>query len=428
MPTLSETGAGESVIRFEHVTKAYRLGAGRASLRETLAAAPRRVFSGGNGRADHADMLYAVNDLSFEVSRGTTLGIMGPNGAGKTTILKLLAGVTRPTSGRIVTEGRVSALIELGAGFHPDLTGRENVYLNGAILGLSRRAIEAKYDQIVAFAELEPFMDTPVKRYSSGMYARLGFAVAAHVDPEIMLVDEVLAVGDFNFQRKCFDFMHSFVNSGHTTVFVSHNLNWLEQLCDRIIWLEKGQARLIGTGQDVLREFVAAQEAQLGQLNDAPVSEAPDLQITRVYAAAADGRPQSIFAPGDDLVIHIDYHAVQPVCRPCFVVSVWDPAFARPVFLASMLVDDRSPEELFGSGTLSCRFEAPPLMPRTYQVWGEVWREDRFTPLVQWQPWTAFTVESEAATAKKGSLRHARLDAPVRVDYEWRLTPERDVV
>ncbi|MCB0185349.1 MAG: ABC transporter ATP-binding protein, partial [Caldilineaceae bacterium] len=211
-------------IQFENVTKRYRIGQWLPSIREAL--------SSNNGKTPKQYHL-AVNDVSFALEPGEALGVIGPNGAGKTTILKLLSGVTHPTSGQIAINGRFSALIELGAGFHPDLSGRENIFLNGTILGMPRAEIQRRFDQIVDFAGIGPFLDTPVKRYSSGMYARLGFSIAAHVDPDVLLVDEVLAVGDYAFQQKCYAHMEMLRRQGTSLIFVSHNMEAVRRVCDR---------------------------------------------------------------------------------------------------------------------------------------------------------------------------------------------------
>ena len=224
-------------------------------------AAARNWWRRRNGKPINEDLLskdseiWALKDVSFEVEEGEALGIIGPNGAGKSTILKLLAEITEPTCGQVETSGRVSALIEVGAGFHPDLTGRENVYLNGSILGLSKREIDAKFDSIVGFAELDRFIDTPVKRYSSGMYMRLGFAVAAHLDPRVLLVDEVLAVGDSAFQRKCLDHMRSLVSSSRTVLLVSHNLALVSDLCPRAVVMSQGEVRFDGDTKSAVQLY-----------------------------------------------------------------------------------------------------------------------------------------------------------------------------
>lgn len=235
------------VISVENVSKKFILAHDKPkNLAEAL-----RAFFQGRSRED----FWALKDISFEVKQGEALGIIGHNGAGKSTMLKLLTRIMRPTKGIIRTRGRISALIEIGAGFHPEMTGRENVYLNGSILGMTKQEIDRKFDEIVAFAELEKFIDIPVKRYSSGMYARLGFAVAAHVDPEILIIDEVLSVGDTAFQRKCFDRMHQVATQGSTILFVSHNLNALRQLCTRAIVLERGIMAFAGSAADAIEYY-----------------------------------------------------------------------------------------------------------------------------------------------------------------------------
>src|SRR5687767_6206778 len=217
-----------SIIKVEHLSKLYRLGAMRVrhqTLRDRLSEAVKATFSRQNNGKDSKDnIIWALNDVSFEVSRGEVIGIIGRNGAGKSTLLKILSRITDPTDGRIELYGRVGCLLEVGTGFHPELTGRENIFLNGVIMGMKRKELARKFDEIVAFAEIDRFLDTPVKRYSSGMYVRLAFAVAAHLEPEILIVDEVLAVGDEQFQKKCLGKMGQIAVEGRTILFVSHNM------------------------------------------------------------------------------------------------------------------------------------------------------------------------------------------------------------
>lgn len=407
-------------IRFQHVTKEYRLGAGRDSLRDTVARKAQQIFR-SKELAQHPPMLRALDDVSFTVQAGKALGVIGSNGAGKTTILKLLSRITRPTHGEIALQGRVAALIELGAGFHPDLTGRENVFLNGAILGLNRREIAMRYDSIVAFAELEAFMDTPVKRYSSGMYARLGFAVAAHLEPDVLLVDEVLSVGDANFQLRCFDFIRSFVNSGRTTVFVSHNLYAIEQLSEQVLWLDHGHIMQIGSAHDVLSAYMKAQDRRLLDIKSPDGSSTGMLLIERAFLTDATNQECQEFASGEKINVHLIYHAMKPIQRPHFVVSVWDNATNQPLFIASMLADNQAPDQVTGRGEIICQFEPPSLMPRTYQVFGEIFDGDRQGVLMRWQPLVGFTIKDDLPTDRPGSLRHTRVDAPVRVPYTWRM-------
>ncbi len=244
----------DPILRFDSVSKRYQLGLTRQSL--------PTIFSGwlkstlyGASPSQSDPYLWAVKDISFELRRGESLALVGPNGAGKSTILKLLAKVTRPHSGRITSQGRMTTLIELGAGFHPDLTGTENVYLNGAILGLTRAEIDHHYRSIVEFSELERFMDTPIKRYSSGMHVRLGFAVASCVNPDILLVDEVLAVGDTSFHQKCVNRISELLTKGTTIIFVSHDLWLVQAVCPKAIYLDKGQVRLSGSTTEVIEAY-----------------------------------------------------------------------------------------------------------------------------------------------------------------------------
>ena len=242
------TASDAPVIEFRNVTKRFYLKEGR-TLREFAQAIITRQPWGNE--------FSALRDVSFEVERGETLGIIGRNGSGKSTTLKLIAGVTAPSSGEVYVTGRVSPLIELGAGFHPDLTGRENVHLNGSILGMTGREINEQFDAIVDFAELQDFIDTPVKRYSSGMYVRLGFAVAVHSNPEVLLVDEVLSVGDAFFQEKCLARMHEFQGAGKTIILVSHSADTITSFCDRAIWLDHGRLVADGPAKEVVNEYMA---------------------------------------------------------------------------------------------------------------------------------------------------------------------------
>jgi lipopolysaccharide transport system ATP-binding protein len=254
------------IIKVEHVSKQYRVPMRKAhqgavhyvTLRESLVelvTAPFARLRRNGGLAEGT--IWALKDVSFEVKPGEVLGIIGPNGSGKSTLLKVLSRITRPTAGRVELYGRVGSLLEVGTGFHPDLTGRENIYLNGAILGMKRREIEAVFDEIVAFAEVEKFLDMSVKRYSSGMYLRLAFAVAAHLNSEILIVDEVLAVGDASFQKKCLGKMDEAKGKGRTVLFVSHQMKMIAQLCENVILLENGQMSKMGPAREVVDSYDA---------------------------------------------------------------------------------------------------------------------------------------------------------------------------
>jgi ABC-type polysaccharide/polyol phosphate transport system ATPase subunit len=412
-----------STIQFESVSKRYYLGATRRSLREAMARSTSKVL---RQQGDHQHQeFWALRDVTFEVGHGEALGIVGPNGAGKTTILKLLSRVTQPTKGRIKTDGRVAALIELGAGFHPDLTGRENVFLNGTIMGLSQREIRRRFDSIVAFAELEQFIDTPIKRYSSGMYARLGFSVAAHVDPDILLVDEVLSVGDEAFQQKCFHFIHAFVESGRTSVFVSHSLYAIEQLCDRLIWLDHGGIAQQGDPATVLRAYMDETDRHLisgGQ--DQETFAGDQLRINTARVMDAVRQPSQTFCTGDDIVVAIDYETDKRLNRPYFCVWISEAGSHIPLLSANMLLDNFPLPHVEGPGTLECRFKSTPLMPRAYNVWVEVYGEDRAEILYKWRPLGGFRIldplaEASSAGDGRGSVRFSRAHGPIRVPYEW---------
>jgi lipopolysaccharide transport system ATP-binding protein len=272
-------------LRVHDLGKEYRLGLDpvSGSLRDRLA-----VFTSAR-RPRAGERFWALRHVSFDLPRGTVLGVVGSNGAGKSTLLKVLSRITAPTEGRAELHGRVGSLLEVGTGFHPDLTGRENVFLNGAILGMRRAEITRRFDEIVAFAEVERFIDTPVKRYSSGMYLRLAFAVAAHLDPEILLVDEVLAVGDARFQKKCLGKLHEVAGGGRTVLFVSHNMAAVQRLCTDAILLERGSVAFRGTPRDVVRRYL--QSGAAGRY--VARTRTGQAQVIEAYLADAQDRPVS---------------------------------------------------------------------------------------------------------------------------------------
>lgn len=246
----------DTVLEFDGVWKKFKRGECYDSLRDLVPAIFKKTFSGRTQEELKEKEFWALKDISFQVKRGEALGIIGPNGSGKSTALKILSGILRSTKGVMKVKGRMSALIEVGAGFHPDLTGRENVYLNGTILGMKRAEIDGKLDEIIDFSGISEFIDTPVKRYSSGMYARLGFSIAAHVDPELLLVDEVLSVGDMWFQEKCIKKMLDFKDKETAIIFVSHNLESVNLLCPNTAFLKKGELLRIGPTPEIIRDYI----------------------------------------------------------------------------------------------------------------------------------------------------------------------------
>lgn len=300
----------DTAIKVENLSKRYHLG-GRQAPYKTLREALARLFGSPFRRlsvASNHEIIWALKNVSFEVKRGEVVGIIGPNGAGKSTLLKILCRITTPTEGQAQINGRVGSLLEVGTGFHPELTGRENIYLNAAILGMKKREIERKFDEIVSFAETEKFIDTPVKHYSSGMYVRLAFAVAAHLEPQILLVDEVLAVGDFVFQTKCLQRMHLLGKEGITVLLVTHNLAILPRLCHRAILLEKGRASAEGSPRKIIEQYLA-KNTEIASLwtrqIQPPLSQG--IVITQVRVCEQNGQSQGEFASDQPWYVEIVY-------------------------------------------------------------------------------------------------------------------------
>ncbi len=309
-------------IRIEGLSKRFRLGQqgrGVSSLREAITAGVRSIVGTTRDKNDKASRdLWALRGLSCDIPAGQAVGVIGHNGAGKSTLLKVLSEITSPTEGRVEVTGRLASLLEVGTGFHPELTGRENIYLNGAILGMTRREISSKFDDIVAFAEVDRFLDTPVKRYSSGMYTRLAFAVAAHLEPDILVVDEVLAVGDAAFQKKCLGKMSDVAHEGRTVLFVSHNMGAIRSLCDRAILLERGKLMADGTPDEVIDAYLDAGANDTehdGELFfDGEQRPGDDqLRLTQLRLLGPSGRPQSAFTVTAPIQIEIGYEVLRPI-------------------------------------------------------------------------------------------------------------------
>ena len=310
----------KTTIRFEHISKQYRLGLTRTSLPSIISGWFLHSLNRTPHQPAQEKKFWALRDVSFELKQGESLALVGANGAGKTTILKLLANITRPTSGFISIDGRLSALIELGAGFHPDLTGRENIYLNGSILGLNRKKIAERFDEIVAFSELEQFIDTPVKRYSSGMAVRLGFAVASCIEPEILLVDEVLAVGDASFQQKCLHRIHSLIDNGTSIIFVSHNFYLVQAACRTALYLVKGQVKHFGKTKEIIDHY--EEDLHQDRIRRFTTSDpehyeegGSDLEITKVEVWSAEGLVPDFIPNSYSAQIRIHYHAYKAAGR-----------------------------------------------------------------------------------------------------------------
>jgi lipopolysaccharide transport system ATP-binding protein len=284
-------------IDAQELSKRYRIGqmqAAYGTLRDSLARTAHRLVSRDDEPESERQEIWALRDVSFSVREGEVLGVVGRNGAGKSTLLKVLTRITAPTSGRAIIRGRVGSLLEVGTGFNPELTGRENVFLNGSILGMKRREIQRKLSEIVEFSGIEKFIDTPVKRYSSGMYVRLAFSVAAHLEPEILLVDEVLAVGDAEFQQRCLGRLEDLSGTGRTVLFVSHNMQAINQLCDRALWLEDGRVLEDGNASDVISSYLQSALGSGSRISWPDDESAPGDDLARLLAVRAvdeDGNP-----------------------------------------------------------------------------------------------------------------------------------------
>jgi len=307
----------EIAIQFEHVSKRFRLGENFDSLRDLVPALVRQTFGRSPAATKVEREFWALKDICLTVQKGETLGVIGHNGAGKSTMLKHLAGIMVPSKGRIDVSGRLSALIEVGAGFHQDLTGRENVFLNGVILGMTRAEVARKFDEIVEFSGLDAFIDTPVKRYSSGMYARLGFAVAAHLDPDILVIDEVLSVGDFVFQQKSLQKMRNIATGGATVLFVSHNLKAVSDLCSRTVLMDAGTIVADGPTAGVIQTYLAREREKLGE------TRSVDVAIQSVILRNIKGSAVH-FRPGDKAWVDVNFKANRLSEKLAVVLQILD--------------------------------------------------------------------------------------------------------
>lgn len=345
-------------IVVEKVGKRFRM---RGHGTPTLKSAVLGMIAPGAGRRSD---FWALRDVSFSLARGETLGIIGVNGAGKSTLLSLLAGTKTTTEGRIVTRGKISSLLELGAGFHPDLTGRENVFLAGAIMGLSKKQMRARFDDIVAFAEIADFIDQPVKHYSSGMYVRLGFAVAVEVDPDILLVDEVLAVGDVRFHRKCIERMRSFRDQGKTMLIISHDLGVIQKVSDRILVLDDGQVTGIGDPEQMVGDYraLAGRKSSAGLGREWGTGE---VQISAVTFLNGAGEETAHLQWGEPFEVRLRYAAKRRIADPVFGFAVSD-ATGTIVYGSNTQIEEHGIAAVEGNGEMSLRFENLPLASGAY--------------------------------------------------------------
>lgn len=388
-PGLSDNaGGGAAVIRVENLSKRYRIGgssggagyaggngqagyASYGSLRESLSNAARAPLRRLRGEpAPQPNEIWALKDVSFEVHQGETLGIIGRNGAGKSTLLKILSRITRPTHGRVTLRGRVGSLLEVGTGFHPELTGRENIFLNGAILGMRRTEIERKFDQMVDFAEIEQFLDTPVKHYSSGMYMRLAFAVAAHLEPEILLVDEVLAVGDAQFQKKCLGKMGQVAKEGRTVLFVSHNMAAVDNLCQIGIVLNRGGIHFLGGKTEAISHYLNSLSGNTHSLsNRVDRLGSGEIRVVKIEVRDLGGNVLDLISSGQAVDIYLFYEQMlgldaEHVLAGISVKTQMD----VPVFLQHNRLTRDEFISLPERGAFVCRIERVPLPPGSYRL------------------------------------------------------------
>lgn len=353
-------------VKVEGLGKKYRLGVDRSygRLTESLSSIPRLLT---RGRRDTPREFWAVRHISFDIQPGEILGVIGPNGAGKSTLLKLLSRITRPTEGRAELRGRVGSLLEVGTGFHPELTGRENIFLSGAILGMQHEEIRGRFDDIVDFSGIGSFLDTPVKRYSSGMQVRLGFAVAAHLDTEILLIDEVLAVGDVDFQRKCLESMQTVSSTGRTIVFVSHNLAAVQSLCKRGLLLESGRIATLGNTQHTVQAYLErvnrASESELASRTDRKGTG-----VLRVDGVVIRGSsPELAPALGDPMQIELDYRCQSDRANLVVSIGLYDSNGQIALGLGSDVTAD-SMVTTTPRGTVTCHIPRLPLVPGRYTL------------------------------------------------------------
>ncbi len=404
-------GEPETVIRAEGVGKKYVIrhnAPKQGMLRDALSDAARslkRKLIRSTGPQANEEEFWALKDVSFEIKRGEVVGIIGRNGAGKSTLLKVLSRITEPTTGRIELDGRVASLLEVGTGFHPELTGRENIYMNGAILGMSRAEIKRKFDDIVAFAEVEKFLDTPVKRYSSGMYVRLAFAVAAHLEPEILIVDEVLAVGDAEFQKKCIGKMGDVAKGGRTVIFVSHNLSLVRQLCTTGVYLISGQVAHRGSASATVGEYVNRADPSFTRAT--PKGDQPAIESVRVDSDAL---------LSGDLVVEVQF--VAPYELAPVIGIVVNSVGGQPIFGTNRLTDpgNESPRAT-SRGTSVLVVHDVPLHSGTYRL--SVWLGDGDGKNFEHLPdAVSFDFVSRRALPKGYSVD---LIGPVQVAADWRI-------
>jgi ABC-2 type transport system ATP-binding protein len=355
----STTKSGDPVVRVSHLSKRFRLFHERnQSLKQSLL----------NMRRSKYEDFWALRNITFDVMKGETFGIVGHNGSGKSTLLKCLTKILEPDEGTVSVDGSISALLELGAGFHPELSGRENVFLNAAILGVSRKHVNERFDDIVEFSGLEQFIDTPVKNYSSGMFVRLGFAVAVNVDPDVLIIDEVLAVGDADFQAKCGDKIADFRDRGKTIVLVTHGMSDVVRLCGRAAWIDHGDLRMIGPPHEITSAYMqTTHQGRSVQVVEGMRWGTGDVQIASVEILGGDGQPVDFARSGEPHAIRLNLTAAEPVLAPEVVISIFDQN-ATLVSEVSTRTRDVFIDRVHGERSVTFELDALPLTEGTYEM------------------------------------------------------------
>lgn len=413
----------QPAIEFEGVSKRYRAGRRNLSLRDDLGRGARRAAGRRERESLYRD-LWALDDISLVVPEGQAFAVIGDNGAGKTTALKVASRITYPTKGRVRVRGRVGALIEVGTGMHPELTGRENIDLYGRILGFSRREVRRRFDDIVSFADIGDALDRPVKQFSSGMQLRLGFSLAAHLEPDILLVDEAISVGDAGFQYRCVERISDLVREGRTLVFVSHNMSAIEALCERAVLLRHGRIAADGPAREVIKDYLHGVEQELLEARSAHGPRfSEEVELLGFAMLDDEGREVDSLAAGGGLTVRLTVRVSRPIRRPIFEVGIADGRIG-PLVLASTRTDGSSPDELIGQSTIECRFPELPLMPRVYELWAGIKDESGLGELLEWQRLRLFRVEGDAEQGAISAVSESLTSAPIQVPFAWSVKPQ----
>jgi len=407
---MSAPGKADLAVSISEVGKRFKRHTDRrGSLKELIV----------RGRAKNEEDFWAVRDVSIDIPKGSVYGLIGHNGSGKSTLLKMIGGIYRPTTGSITTDGRVAALIELGAGFHPDMSGRENIQLNGSLLGMSRKEIGAVTDEIIDFSGLSEFINEPVKHYSSGMYVRLGFAVAVHMKPDVLLVDEVLAVGDEEFQRKCFDHLYALRKAGKTIIVVSHGLGQLEGLCDEIAWLEHGRLQQAGGATDTIAAYLHRVNRDEAARNpNISATRASDhragdgaIRVTSAQIVSAAGEPLNHAETGATFNIRVGFAATRPVEGPNIRLALQHDTGPLITMISNHAIG-LDLGTLDGEGILDISIPGNPLLPGRYTVHIDVFDDSGSKLLDTWNDAVEFPVRSQTGEIGQGFVR---LDATYRL-------------